>query len=181
MKISIRNGQTDKFEALVHYVCATADGDHLGATKLNKILWLSDVLWYLDEGESLTDESYVKRQYGPVPAHILASLTSLQAADKLTIQDDHSFGYRFRRFISNEDPTIDLFSADEISFVDTIIRFVCEDHTATSISEMTHDQAWKIAHIGETIPYEAIYISSEGELTEKDMQWAHDVLGAKAA
>lgn len=181
MKIAMETGATTKFKALVHYVCATADGNQLGATKLNKILWLSDMLWYLNEGRSLSDESYVKRQFGPVPAHILSALDELRAEGKLRTQNEHQFGYTFRRFISLEDPSTESFSAEEISFVDQVIRLVCEQHTAKSISEASHDRAWEIAKIGETIPYEAIYISGEGELSGQDMEWAKATLDARAA
>lgn len=181
MKIDMQNERTEKFEALVHYVCASADGDQLGATKLNKILWLSDVLWYLNEGDSLTGERYVKRQFGPVPAHILATLESLVADLKLSIHDEQNFGYTFRRYISLAEPNTEGFKANEISFVDSVIRIVCEDHTAKSISAASHDQAWEIAKIGEEIPYEAIFISAQGELNGKDMEWANSVLSAQSA
>lgn len=39
----------EKFKALVHYICwKVEDPRQLGATKLNKILWFSDVLTYLN-------------------------------------------------------------------------------------------------------------------------------------
>lgn len=39
----------EKFKALVHYICwKVEDPRQLGATKLNNILWFSDVLTYLN-------------------------------------------------------------------------------------------------------------------------------------
>jgi hypothetical protein len=57
---------TEKFKALVHYIVASCDDpQRLGATKLNKVLWFADAFSYRATKNSITDETYVKRQRGP--------------------------------------------------------------------------------------------------------------------
>ena len=61
-----------KFKKLVHYVCSQCSGDvsKLGAVKLNKALWLSDLVAYYQLGQPITSARYVKRQFGPVPSQL---------------------------------------------------------------------------------------------------------------
>ena len=61
---------------------------------------------------------------------------------------------------------------DEISLADYIIETVCDDHTATSISELSHDSVWRLAEIGEEIPLYAVLAGKAGEVTEETMAWA---------
>ena len=64
-----------KLKALIHYICYQChDPSVLGATNLNKILWYSDVIAFARAGASITGETYVKQQFGPVPRHILGIL-----------------------------------------------------------------------------------------------------------
>lgn len=76
---------TKKFVSLVHYVCYKADKNHFSTMKLNKILWLSDMFWFFQHGESITGEKYIKRQFGPVPAHIFNAIEKLKNENKLTM------------------------------------------------------------------------------------------------
>jgi len=164
---------TDKFDALVHYVCAKCeDPSMLGATKLNKILWYSDTGAYLYFGKSITDATYVKQQFGPVPKDVLAAIGRLKNLGLIIEREAPFFGYPQKQFIALTRPDLALFSADEISLVDTVIEAVCRNHTASSISALTHDHIWEAAQIGEEIPLFATFASRPGELTESDVAWA---------
>lgn len=60
---------TEKLQALAHHIiaeCAHAP-ERLGAIRLNKAIWFSDVIMYQTTGESITGETYVKRAR-PCPA-----------------------------------------------------------------------------------------------------------------
>lgn len=169
----------DKFEALVHYICATCkDASKLGATKLNKILWLSDMLAYANHGAPITGETYKKDKFGPVPVHINAAVSHLQKDQKMQVQDI-PFGdgsRKQKRFIAGGNINKSLFSAEQLDLVDFIRDYVCEDHTAGSISDLTHDAVWEMAQMGERIPYEAILISRIEKPTKEDIDWARSVL-----
>lgn len=169
----------DKFEALVHYICATcSDLSKLGATKLNKILWLSDMLAYANHGAPITGETYKKDKYGPVPVHINAAVAHLQKDQKMQVQDIPygDEGRKKRRFVARGDSNKSLFSAEQLEIVDFIRDYVCEDHTANSISEMTHDHIWEMAQMGEPIPYEAMLVAKSAPVSKEDIEWAKFIL-----
>jgi len=162
-----------KFNNLVHYICHKCDNaEILGATKLNKILWYCDVFSYRWMGKSMTGEKYIKRQYGPVPSHIISTLNELEWDGKIATRDKEYFGHRKKEYISLKRPDISLFTSDDISMVDDIIDIICLEHTAKSISHSTHDRIWELAEIGEEIPYYTIFASELGEITEEDIKWA---------
>lgn len=163
----------DKFSALVHYICwRCQDPTKLGAIKLNKVLWFSDAIAFAQSGRSITGAKYIKRQFGPVPQKILQALERLERDHKLAVRERDYHGRTKREYFALEPPEISAFSAEEISLVDSVIDAVCDHHTATSISELTHDDAWQLARIGEEIPLHAFLAAESGELTEESLAWA---------
>jgi len=164
--------EKEKFKRLVHYICAKCvDPSTLGAVKLNKALWAADFSAYLQWGEPITGASYVKRQFGPVPNAILSALRELELERALSIREADFFGYDKREFFALTKPDLAVFSAREISLVDQVIAYVCGEHTAKSISKLSHDDIWELAAIGEEIPYYTVF-SRPAEITETDIEWA---------
>ncbi|MFP5250622.1 MAG: Panacea domain-containing protein [Acidobacteriota bacterium] len=163
----------EKFKSLVHYVCAkTEDPSQLGATKLNKILWYSETLAFLNYGQPVSGAKFVKRQFGPAPTAILPILAELEAEQKIVVRNVSFHGFPKKEFISMTEPVLDdEFTADEIAIVDYVIDTICRTHTATSISNLSHDDIWEMAAIGEELP---LYVSlaEKGEITEEDVAWA---------
>jgi hypothetical protein len=166
----------NKLKTLVHYVCwKVKNPADLGAIKLNKVLWVSDIRAFVQLGKPITGERYVKRQFGPVPFSILTIVRELQAEHKLVVRQAESFGNPKTDYIALTRPSINpIFTPDEISLVDDAIEFVCQKHTAMGISDKTHDVIWKLAELGEEIPYEAMLASALGEVTKEDLEWAKE-------
>ncbi len=164
--------QTDKFKCLVHYICYKADRDELGATKLNKILWFSDIWHYLTHGRTITGETYVKHHYGPVPKHIEPVLWDLQSSGMIQVRDAEYFGYPKKEYITIRKPDLSCFTADEISSVNDIIDDVCKGHTAASISALSHNRAWELAEIGEEIPCFTVFAGDPSPINQSDIDWA---------
>src|SRR5258708_7322343 len=75
-----------KLEEAVHYVCSRASGT-LGAVKLNKILYYSDMVHHAHTGSSITGASYAKQVRGPVPKQVLPAIDHLVTARRLTYQN----------------------------------------------------------------------------------------------
>ncbi len=171
----------NKFDSLVHYVCAKGDTDKLGAIKLNKILWFSDIIRYFVKGESITGAMYIKREFGPVPRPMPGALERLKEQGRLSITDTVHYGLPKREFRPLLDPNLTDFAPDEISLVDDVMDIIINQHTAHSISELTHDKIWKLAEIGEEIPYYTVLSSSFGEIDEDDIAWAKEVITREAA
>ncbi len=67
---------------------------------------------------------------------------------------------------------------EEIALIDEIIEIISNDHTAQSISDLTHDEVWKVAKEGEEIPYYTI-LGKESKPSQKAVEWAKSVIEEK--
>lgn len=164
-----------RFKTLVHYVCErSGDPARLGATKLNKALWYADAFAYRIHGKPITRESavYVKRQYGPVPRRVLRALEELEEEGALRIKEVSFFGRQKREFVSLREADASIFSEAERNIIDQVVRQICEDHTAVSISDLSHDTIWAAADLGEEIPLYAVLAAKADPLTKEDRDWA---------
>ena len=168
-----------KLKTLVHYICDRAPNPRrLGATKLNKILFFSDMEAYLTLGQPIAGEVYIKHQYGPVSKHLEEILEELEGDQAIAIAHASGFhvvtGEPFTQqlFVALYRPQLDDFSAEEISIVDEMIRVICMRHTARSISDFSHNIIWESAEIGEEIPYYTAFVHTLGEITPEDVDWA---------
>jgi hypothetical protein len=165
----------EKLKALVHYVIARCeDPATLGSIKLNKVLWLSDLVAYVGTGTPITGERYVKQQFGPVAQTMPAILDELRNENKVVVREHIAFGNPKTDYFALKEPEniSKLFTADEISFVEQAREFVCEQNTAMQISEFSHDVIWELAEIGEEIPYEAMLATRLDGVTKDDVNWA---------
>lgn len=168
----------DKFKALVHLIIQDCkDPKNLGATRLNKILWFSDVEAYRLTGNSITGAKYLRRKKGPVPAHILRSLEELKSEGKIQL-DEPEFRYDPRLFTSLKNSDDGVFSKNECDLVKIISDHICHNFTADGISEASHDDIWDAAGDGEEIPLEATLISNGGNYPAAVTNWADSVVAA---
>jgi len=162
----------ERFKSLVHYICwKTDDPAKLGATKLNKICWLSDFTAFYQTGRPITDARYVKRQFGPVPNAAPSALRELQQEGNLSIKEVAFHGLPKKEFIPLTQPNMEAFSDQEIEIIDRATAYVCNEHTAASISEVSHDHIWQAAADGEEIPLFTVF-AIPGTITETEREWA---------
>jgi len=168
---------TNRFKKLVHYVCSQCADDptKLGAVKLNKALWLSDLTSYYNLGAPITDSRYVKRQYGPVPSGVVPVLRELELEGVLTVRSVEHFGKPKKEFIVRKPAEESFLSLEEKEIVDQIIAWVTERHTAISISNWSHDHIWQAAKDGEEIPHFTVF-ANPGKITDEDREWANTKL-----
>lgn len=172
-------GNQNKFKALVHFILYECRGKvaSLGAIRLNKALWYSDVMAYkMREGKSITESEYVKRNKGPVPRYILRTLEELSEENTITIEEPQ-FPYDTRKFICRKAPEDELLS-DEEKKIALLALDIVFDRTANEISEETHTIIWNAAKQGETIPLYATLAESPGEVTPEivgqiERAWQH--------
>jgi hypothetical protein len=164
-----------KLEIVMHYIIwRCQDPTTLGAEKLNKVLFFSDICSYLELGKPITGISYIKRQFGPVPNEkdFFSARNNLEQNRKIAVTKDLYYKLPQYQFVALEKPDISSLSPEEVSILDIITEEICQKHTASSISEKTHNIIWEAAEIGEEIPLFAVFSSRFGEITEKDIQWA---------
>lgn len=168
---------TPKLEALTHYIVwKCEDPTKLGATKLNKNLWFSDIYHYVSTGKPITEATYRKLQHGPVPKDILMVKEKLVNEGKITISNGIHFSKPQERLVALTRPDFSQFSPEQISMVDEIISTICDGNTAVSISEQTHNKFWwdKLP-LGAEIPLYAAF-AEPGDITLEQMQWANGQL-----
>ena len=165
----------EKFKALVHYVCWKTDPAKLGATKLNKTCWLADFTAYYQDGKSITDAVYIKRQFGPVPRAIVSTIRELENEGAIVVSEKLFYGKIQKQFHALRQADISTFTADEIAMIDRIAGYVSEIHTAASISQMSHDHIWKAASDGEEIPYYTIF-ANPAPVSSSVREWAFQEL-----
>lgn len=165
-----------KFKALVHHIIHKC-GDHpeqLGATRLNKVLWFSDIIVYQIKGVSITGETYVKRMFGPVPYHILETLRGLKKDGCIVIKEpEHP--YDTREFKSERSPDPDILSEEEKRVASVVLDAIL-GRSANNVSEKSHDIIWDAAKEGEEIPLYATLVAVPGEITEEMIEWAKQVV-----
>jgi len=173
----------EKLKALVLYVIwRTGDVRDFGATKLNKVLWFSDARAFEALGKSVTGETYVRQKFGPVPQHINSVLDELQRDGSIQAWSEPYFDFEVSRYRAHQPPDTSLFSADELGLIDWWIKHIAEQHTAASISEASHDYAWKIAKLGEELPFHLFLASRIRQPRDDELEWAKaeaDQLGPK--
>ena len=148
-----------KLLELALYISEKANSDeYLSATKLNKILFLTDFHYYLKTGKSITGQEYLKFPYGPVPKDMKRIEKDNKADIVFKVSD--FFGKSQKKPIALRQPQLKGFSAEEISFVDSLIEVVCgkSKTSATFISDKSHEYlGWQMVPMGKPIPYNTIY------------------------
>ncbi len=166
-----------KFKALIHYVISRCPPDSVGRTKLNKTGFYADMLSYLQLGRPMTFETYVKQSHGPTATHLQSCLRELISEGAIEEHLVSYFNFSKFQYVSKYEPDLSRFTAPEKELVDEVSDFVCLHHTARSISEFSHTDAWQSARHGEELPYfAATELLAEGDVEESDIAWADQEL-----
>jgi hypothetical protein len=165
--------RSTKFKSLVHYICARRNDNptSLGAVKLNKILWLSDLSSFYENGSAITESRYIKREFGPVPARIMPVLKELEKEGVLSVRDTHIYDKQKKEYVVYAANNGAFMRPEEKAIVDRVIDHVCDEHTAASVSEATHDHIWRAAEPGEELPLFTVF-ARPGVITESEREWA---------
>ncbi len=167
-----------KLKSVVHYICTFCrqDPSRLGAVKLHKILWYVDAQTYARLGEAILGEDYTRAPHGPMAVHLDSALRMLEKEGHLSIRTVGFQGKQKREYIASGTPDVSFLSEKGKRILDEVIRNVCEDHSAYSISERSHDQIWEVAEPGERVPYQEQLVVRLLPLTEDDQAWVDSEL-----
>lgn len=169
----------DKFKELVLYVIwKSSNRDGFGATKLYKILWFSEARTYVLTGKPIAGAEYIREKHGPIPRNGKLIRDEL-VADGALRQWRADKDYDPWHFQALRTPRRELFSTEELKTVDYWIEHVDADHTASSISEESHDYAWEIAEMKEPLPFSAHLVERtrrpKGDELERAKRKARDL------
>jgi len=151
-----------KLSEAILYIANQCAGDHFfGAVKLNKILFFADFFSYVRHGKAVTGAEYMKLHNGPVPKRFMPVKEALVAQGRARVEHRPLInGAIQKRLIPTDQPDVSVFDARDIDMIHEVIAFL-HSASATDVSEMSHDRAWRLAKLRETIPYETAFVSDQ--------------------
>ena len=76
----------DKFKNVLHFIIYKCGfRNTVGRTVLHKLLYYSDFNYYKEFNQSITNESYIKKERGPVPIHFEMAIEELVEENKISL------------------------------------------------------------------------------------------------
>jgi hypothetical protein len=138
---------------------------------------MSDLSSFFAFGVPITGVRYIKRKFGPVPAPIMPVLHELEAEGILTVAESKHYGKQKTEYIVHVPINGSFLTPGELTIVNEVIAHVCDEHTAKSVSEASHDHIWKVATDGEEIPLYTVF-AQPGKITPIEREWAKNQLAS---
>lgn len=150
------NFSREKFKALVLYVIwRTSHVDGFGATKLNKALWFSEARAFEAYGTPISGEAFVRDKFGPRSKHLREVCIELEDEGLIEPFVEDVFTRKASRYRALAPADTSAFTNDELTLIDWWTSHIAREHTATSISQLSHDYGWEVASMGEELPLHA--------------------------
>lgn len=163
----------EKLKDAVWFLVAQCDAKQLGNVKLHKMLYFSDMLFFLDQGRPITGVEYLKQKFGPTARHLTAALRELKKDGHLREFEDTHFGYAKKTYQTLKPYQRTRLSEAEEHILSEVADFV-RGKSAREISDLSHNAAWEAAEMGEVIPYFTALKLIPDEITDEDRDWAID-------
>ena len=167
----------DRLATLIHHVTTLCEPERLGRTRLAKILWLSDVEYFRQTGQTIShSDDYRKDDYGPRHRRFYEAIESLERQGCVISRQSLTYVGPRQELVPLRRADVSMFTADEIAVIDRITAAVIK-LSAKEASDLTHDEVWEAARYNERIPV-ASAAPICGELTPEIAQWAAEVFDA---
>lgn len=160
-----------RLQKLIHYIVSVVPPEQLGATKLAKILWFSDIQSYRVSGKTITAlDRYEKRDQGPLHADFYSAITELKQGGFITERKQPTYAGVRNEFLSLTKPDMIEFNEIELALVHNVIDQLIK-LTAKEVSDLSHCEPWESAFVGEKLPIAAASVKF-APVTDDDMAWA---------
>jgi len=161
-----------RLRELILYIAEKSCSDPaFGATKLNKLLFYSDFLAYLNFGKAVTGQDYFRLENGPAPRRLLPIRQSMIEDGDIIVQKAEFCGFPQDRVVALRPANKDEFAPHELSLIDKVLE-LHKGKTASEISEESHEfVGWSLAQDKETIPYEVARLSTKQILTDEELEY----------
>ncbi|MBV8826725.1 MAG: peptide deformylase [Hyphomicrobiales bacterium] len=169
-----------KLRATVLYTFAHSDPAKLGAVKLHKVLYFTDMLHYLRAGSPATGATYRKNRFGPTCQELSPLLHQLAAEGAIEIRESEYFGYLKKEYDAKEAPQVDRLNRHEVSLLEDVIEFVCNDNTAKTISDFSHNRAWERAEFGDILSYSSAFLLLARHAPLESSEWKSEDAAERA-
>jgi hypothetical protein len=170
-----------KLKAVILRACRGCESSQLGAVKLHKILYFSDMLHYAQTGRPITGAIYRKRPFGPTCDQLLETLATLAREGAIEIREVEYFGYWKKEYIPRDATEKGVLSEGEIALIDEVTDFVCKQNTAKTISEFSHNRAWEFADFGSILKYNSVFHLFPTQVSPDTLEWAANEVAKRDA
>ena len=145
-------------ELIVYIAQKSALDPGFGVTKLNKILWWSDLRSFGQMGRTITGVTYLRLPQGPVPDGIDDLRNRMAVSGDIAISNQERFGRVQQRVVPLRSPDLSDFGGKEIAIVDAIL-YEHRGETAKGVSSRSHGRMWEALPQRAPMPYESVFIS----------------------
>ena len=159
-----------KLRAAILHTCRATDPDKLGAVKLHKVLYFLDMIHYAQTGSAVTGSTYRKRPFGPTCVQLLPTLRDMAKEGLLEIRQVEFYGHLKTEYHATANKEAGVLNESELAVLDEVIDFVCQRHSAKSISDYSHKLPWEMAEFGEVIPYSTALLLYPVEVTPEAIE-----------
>jgi uncharacterized phage-associated protein len=161
----------EKAKELIVLLSEMSEGDeYFGATKLNKLLFFTDFLAYIQQGKSVSGFKYEAQPEGPMLKNFYAIRDQLQISQDIAVAKRNFMGYPQHKTLALRPPDVSKFSAEEMRIISHVVTEY-QHMSASQISALSHEfLGWQAIDIGEEIPYEIALVSTE-DLTEEEWEF----------
>ena len=107
--VDILNSKIDEntYKNSVLYFIKYCNNKYLHATKLNKLLYYLDFIYFRDHKKSVTGDIYIHQGYGPVPSRVDEVLSNLKTADIIDTEAKSHNGVEMINFILKDGTKFD--------------------------------------------------------------------------
>lgn len=143
-----------KYKNAILYFLKYCNNQHLGATKLNKLLYYLDFISYRDRETSVTGDRYLHKQYGPIPETVDSILNDLKESGLINIERiSCEDGKDFFKHNLIKDPDLSVFD----DYENKLLKNICDEFSLWStdkIVDQTHLEApWFYSKPYEEVDY----------------------------
>lgn len=138
-----------------------ADEPAAGSMKVNKILFFAEFTHVRKTGRPITGVEYQRLPNGPAPRPLRRVRRALIERGDATLREESYFGYTQHRIVALRPVRRELFASDEIESIEEVLA-AYKSWDGASLSAISHQEpAWDRFEDGETIPYQAAFLSSD--------------------
>lgn len=153
----------DKFIELLLYFSQRGITERLviGSTRLNKLMFFSDMRAYAELGKPITGARYQRLEFGPAARAMLPVREELIANDDAEYEDRGADDWA-KVIVPLRPANLELFSEDELRVVNEVFDEL-RQFNAREVSDYAHlkSAGWNVMEDSEDIPYEFAYVSTE--------------------
>lgn len=160
--------QREKFIELMLYFSQRGITERMviGSTRLNKLLFFSDMRAFAELGEPITGARYQRLEFGPAARAMLPVREELVENEAAEYQDRGAEDAA-KVLVPLRPANLELFSEEELRIVNVVFEEL-RQFNAREVSDYAHlkSAGWNVMEDHEDIPYEFAFVSTEPASTE---------------